>query len=89
MIEIDAEKIDQAVLALLYLNSFQEGQVIRAWKSLNWDAMDRLHASGYIRDPKSSAKSIVMTDEGMREAEKLCEQLFWYRGLIRVPPDPR
>jgi len=30
--EIDGEKLEQAVLALLYLNSFEEGQAKRAWK---------------------------------------------------------
>lgn len=33
--EIDEEKIDEAVLALLYLTLHDGG---RAWKSVDWDA---------------------------------------------------
>lgn len=35
----DLDKIDDAVLALLWLTVHAEG---RAWKSFDWDAMDRL-----------------------------------------------
>ncbi len=38
--EIDEEKIDEAVLALLCLTLHDDG---RAWKSFDWDAMNRLH----------------------------------------------
>src|SRR5207302_1024165 len=44
----DAEKIDRAVLALLYLGTHDE---CRTWKSFDWDAMGRLHEKGYISDP--------------------------------------
>ena len=40
--------------------------------------MDRLHTKGYISDPKSQAKSVVMTEEG----EKLL------RGTSAARPDP-
>ena len=33
-------------------------------RAQSWDAMDRLHAKGYISDPKSKAKSVVLTQEG-------------------------
>ncbi len=36
---IDTEKIDEAVLALLFL-TLHDGS--RAWKGLDWDAMNRL-----------------------------------------------
>jgi Mn-dependent DtxR family transcriptional regulator len=49
---------------------------VRAWKSHDWDVMDRLHAKGYISDPKSQAKSVVMTEEGERRAQKLFGQHF-------------
>ena len=31
------------VLALMYLGMFSERSVRRAWKSFDWDALDRLH----------------------------------------------
>lgn len=46
--EIDEEKIDQAVLALLHL-TLHDGD--RAWKSFDWDAMNRLHEKGLICNP--------------------------------------
>jgi hypothetical protein len=75
--DIDAEKLEQAVLALLYLNSFDEksgGK--RAWKALPWSAMDQLHEKGYISDPATKYKSVLLSDEGARLSEELCEKLF-------------
>ena len=36
--EIDNEKIDEAVLALLHLTSFDDHGFTRAWKGHDWDA---------------------------------------------------
>jgi Domain of unknown function (DUF6429) len=65
--EIDTEKIDETVLALLYL-TLHDGT--RAWKSFDWDTLNRLHAKGLISDPVDKAKSVVLTDEGLRESER-------------------
>jgi uncharacterized protein DUF6429 len=70
---IDTDKIDEAVLALLYL-TLHDG--VRAWKSFDWDAMDRLYQRDLIENPASKAKSVVLTDEGLREAERLFTKLF-------------
>jgi hypothetical protein len=71
--EIDTDRIDEAVLALLYLGLHDRW---RAWKGFDWDAMDRLHAKGMISNPASKAKSVVFTEEGLREAERLFKELF-------------
>jgi hypothetical protein len=42
--ELDIDKIDPAVLALLALGK-HEGY--RTWKAFDWEAMGRLHAKGY------------------------------------------
>ena len=77
MMEYDKDKVDEMVLALLYLTMFGEDQYgARAWKSHDWDAMDRLHEKGYISDPKSKAKSVVMTEEGAKRAKELFEKHF-------------
>ena len=47
------------VLDLLNLTSFDQKVEIRAWKSHDWDALDRLYEKGYISDPKSKAKTSV------------------------------
>ena len=41
--DLDQEKVEQTVLALLYLNSFQKGEGRRAWKGFPWTVMDALH----------------------------------------------
>jgi hypothetical protein len=71
--KLDLEKIDRAVLALLYLGLHDQD---RAWKGFDWDAMSRLHEKGYILDPVGKAKSIVFTEEGLAESERLLEELF-------------
>ena len=68
--KLDLEKIDRAVLALLDLGLHDE---YRAWKGFDWDAMSRLHEKGYISDPVGKAKSIVFTEEGLAESERLLE----------------
>ena len=74
--EYDKNKVDEAVLALLYLNHFGHQGAIRAWKGFNWDAMDRLYEKGYISDPKGKAKSVIVTKEGQKAAEELFKMLF-------------
>jgi hypothetical protein len=70
---LDEEKVDQAVLALLYLG-VHDGA--RAWKGFDWDAMNRLYEKGFISDPRSKAQSVVFTEEGLTEARRLLEHLF-------------
>lgn len=71
--EIDEDKVDDAVLALLRL-TLHDGQ--RAWKGFDWEALGRLHRKGMISDPVGRAKSVVLTDEGLRRAEELLAALF-------------
>ena len=71
--EIDSEKIDDAVLALLHLTLHDR---FRAWKGHDWDALDRLYRKGMICDPVGKAKSVVLTDEGLAESERLFRELF-------------
>jgi hypothetical protein len=71
--DIDEDKVDQAVLALLSLGR-HEGY--RTWKAFDWEVMSRLHQKGYISDPVGKAKSILFTEEGLREAERLFDALF-------------
>ncbi|HVH50281.1 MAG TPA: DUF6429 family protein, partial [Candidatus Bathyarchaeia archaeon] len=68
-------KIDDAVLALLFLTSFSECKgelaVTRAWKSHDWEALNRLYEKRFIFDPKNKNKSVVLTKEGAQKAEEL------------------
>ncbi|MDP9474884.1 MAG: DUF6429 family protein [Actinomycetota bacterium] len=75
--EYDKDKLDEAVLALLHLNIWEEDEWgARAWKGMPWEATDRLYEKGLIGDPKSKAKSVVRTGEGRRAAEEAFQKLF-------------
>jgi hypothetical protein len=39
----DEAKIDEAVLAVLYLTAWEEHGLTRAWKGIDWNASNRLH----------------------------------------------
>jgi hypothetical protein len=70
---IDTRKIDDAILALLYLTLHDQS---RAWKGFDWDALGRLHEKGMIDDPVGSSKSVVFTPEGLARAKALFEAMF-------------
>jgi hypothetical protein len=72
----DKDKVDDAVLALLHLTSWNDGPMTRAWKGHDWGAMDRLFEKGYIYDPKGKAKSVVLTEEGRERSAALFRQHF-------------
>jgi len=76
---LNTEAIDEAVLALLYLTLHDQN---RAWKGMDWEALDRLHQRGLIYDPVNKAKSVVFSAEGLREAERL------FRERFVLPDDP-
>ena len=75
--DYDRDKVDDMVLALLCLTITDEDEWgARTWKSQDWDAMDRLHAKGFISDPRSKAKSVVLTPEGLQRARQLFQRHF-------------
>jgi DNA-binding PadR family transcriptional regulator len=75
--ELDTDRIDAAVLALLLLG-LHDG--CRVWKTFDWDTMNRLHEKGFISDPVGKAKSVLLTEEGEREAQRLFQAMFAARS---------
>ena len=75
--EIDLDKIDDTVLALLWLTLHDER---RAWKGFDWAALDRLRQKRLIADPANKTKSVVLSDEGRRRAAELFHALFTRRA---------
>ena len=73
---LNTDHIDDAVLALLLLGLHEQNRV---WKTVDWDAMNRLHAKGLISDPMSKAKSVVLSERGLEKAEALMQRLFAQR----------
>jgi hypothetical protein len=53
--KLDTEKIDRVVLALLHLGLHDD---YLAWKSFDWDALDRLHKKGFISSPSYTADKV-------------------------------
>jgi hypothetical protein len=72
----DEEKVDEMVLALLYLTSFTQSGITRAWKGQDWDVLNRLHEKGLISDPKSKAKSVMLSDDAVKESARLFHKYF-------------
>lgn len=76
MANYNTDKVDDTVLALLCLTMFQEYGVTRAWKGHDWEVLNRLYEKGYIDDPKNKNKSVILTQEGVQQAQKLFTELF-------------
>ena len=75
---MDDEKIDETVLALLYLgrHSTNREEHVRTWKTFDWTVMERLDAKGFISNPVGKAKSVVFSNEGLEQVRRLFEELF-------------
>ena len=71
--EYDKDRVDDMVLALLYLTSSQDQYATRAWKGLDWEVMDRLHKKGYISDPRGKGPTFDLSETGA----KLSKELFF------------
>lgn len=79
--DYDTDKVDEAVLALLYLTLHDVSEFGgRAWKGHDWDALDRLHQKELIGDPRSKAKSVVLDANGVKAAEQAFRKLFARAG---------
>ena len=73
LMETDEDRVDAAVLALLYLTLDRDG---RAWKGFDWSVKNRLHDKGMIHNPVGTAKSVLLTEEGIAESERLFREMF-------------
>ena len=70
---IDDEKVEQAVLALLYL-TLHDGN--RAWKGFDFNVLDQLHQKGFTESPINKSKSITLTEQGLSRSKMLFEEMF-------------
>ena len=71
--ELDTDKLDAAALAILSL-TLHDGR--RVWKGVDWAITDRLFDKGLIENPSGRAKSLVLTEAGLAEAEAALAALF-------------
>ncbi len=76
LMDVDEDKVDDMVLALLYLTMFEDKPRLRAWKGHSWGVLDRLHRKDYISDPATKAKSVLLTEAGAKRSQHLFERYF-------------
>jgi hypothetical protein len=77
--DIDQEKVEQTVLALLYLTSVKDKFGLRTWKGHDCQVMNSLCEKGYISTPATKAKSVALAEEGA----KLSQELFAKRFALK------
>ena len=73
---VDWKRVDEAALAIMLLGR-HDGW--RTWKGLDWEVLNRLHDKGFITDPRTKAKSVIFTESGLEESQRLFERLFGSR----------
>jgi hypothetical protein len=72
--EYDTDKVDEMVLALLYLTSSHGSICDQGMEGPGLGSDESgLYEKGYISDPKGKALSVVLTETG----EKLSKELFF------------
>ena len=76
MFSYNQDKVDEMVLALMYLTSFEDEFGTFSWKGYDWDSLKRLHEKGLISNPVGKAKSVALSPEGKALMEKLFELNF-------------
>lgn len=74
------QAVHDLTLALLYLNRFTDSRMkrnedppLKAWKSYDWDALDKLNEEELVIDSHGN-KSLYLTDEGVARAKEILEQ---------------
>jgi hypothetical protein len=74
--EYDKEKVDDMILALLFLTSSQDEFATRAWKGLDWEALDRLYKKGLISDPRAKTPTVNLSETGAKRSKELFYKFF-------------
>lgn len=74
--EYDKDKVDDMVLALLFLTSSRDQYGTRAWKGLDVTVLDRLYQRGYISDPQRKTPTLVLSEEGAKRSRELFAHYF-------------
>ena len=64
----DRDATADLVLALMQLGVPEQ---VRTWKGYDWEVMNDLFERGYISDPRSKAKSVVLTETGMERGQAM------------------
>ena len=71
--DIDNDRIDATVLALLWPNVESSGM---ARKGFDWASMERRHERGLISNPAGKAKSVQLSAEGLGRGARMFRDLI-------------
>ena len=82
---IDTNRIDQAVLALLWLGVHDANNA--TWKSFDWGVLERLHQKGFISNPVGKSKSVYLSEEGAARSKALFEAMFTTGNKSETPAE--
>jgi len=76
----ESRLLEDLTLLLLYAQSWREKvggslYVARSWKGYDFDVLDRLAGKGCISS-SHGAKSVILTDKGLKRGEELKRRLL-------------
>jgi hypothetical protein len=74
--EYDRDKVDEMVLALLFLTSSTDQFATRAWKGLDVEVLDRMYKKGWISDPNSKSPTMSLSPEAAVLSKELFQRYF-------------
>jgi len=72
----DTDKLLEVALGLMFLTVHGDDAAPRVWKGLDWGILDLLYQRGWITDPRGKAKSVMLTEEGDKLAQRFFEKHF-------------
>jgi hypothetical protein len=75
-IEYDLGKVDEITLALLWLTSFKNADGVTSLEGPRPANDGSTLPKGYLSDPKSKAKSVVLSEEGEKRSRELFAKHF-------------
>lgn len=73
---IDTEKLAEVAIALMWLTLHDTDISPRVWKGIDWAVLDLLYEKGWIDNPKSKSKSVLITEKGQKLGEELLVKHF-------------
>jgi hypothetical protein len=70
------DRVEETVLALLYLTSSHDQYGTRAWKGFDVGVLERLFEKGYISDPQIKSPTVVLSEEGAKLSKEFFFKVF-------------
>ncbi len=75
-LEYDKDRVDEVVLALLYLTTFEGELGLKTWKNIDLGVLTRLYEKGFISNPLTGSKSVAISREAADQSRELFRKYF-------------